>query len=449
MPPTPIHLGTHEPYTVGERHRAPFTLDPTQHTYVIGASGSGKTHLLRNILIQMIARHDGVGFCDPHGDLAEEILEHIPPNRTKDVCYFNPADLRFPLAWNPLASVPEDQQDRVTEGIVAAFSNLFGKGWGYQTEHILRNAVAVLIAADNTSLLGIRRVLIDADYRHTLLKQVTDPVVRSFWYDEFEAWEKKFRLSAIAPLQNKLGALFANSIARNILGQVQNRLDIRTLMDNRAIFIARLPKGIIGKSTATMLGALLMTQFQQAALARAHTPINGRTPFHLILDEFQSFLTDEPEAFATTLAEARKYKLYLTLSHQFLAQIQDDELKHAVISNAGNLLVFRVSGHDARFLEDTLSTDEAHISKHRFVNLKRGEVIARLVEDGTPQVPLIGTVASAIENPHNERHRIITRSRRTFTQPSHLVEDRIQQFFPAPPEHSKSKVPAVIRQART
>jgi DNA helicase HerA-like ATPase len=130
MPSSPILLGTHEPYTVGERQHVPFTLDPTQHTYVIGASGSGKTHLLRNILIQMIARGDGVGFCDPHGDLAEEILEHIPPERTKDVCYFNPADLRFPVAWNPLASVPKERQDRVLEGIVAAFSNLFGQGLG-------------------------------------------------------------------------------------------------------------------------------------------------------------------------------------------------------------------------------------------------------------------------------------------------------------------------------
>jgi type IV secretory pathway TraG/TraD family ATPase VirD4 len=447
MPPTPILLGTHEPYSIGEQQHAPFYLDPAQHTYLIGASGSGKTHLLRNILIQMIARGDGVGFLDPHGDTAEELLDHIPPNRTKDVCYFNPADLRFPIAWNPIASIPPEQQNRATEGIVRAFSNLFGKGWGYQTEHILRNAVALLTRADNTSLLGIRKVLIDADYRNTLLKQATDPMVRSFWHDEFEAWEKKFRLQAIAPLQNKLGALFANPIARNIFGQVQNRLNIRSLMDNQSIFIARLPKGIIGTNTAKLFGALLMTQFQQTALERADAPMKNRNPFHLIIDEFQSFLTDEPEAFATTLAEARKYKLYLTLSHQFLAQIHDDELKHAVISNAGNLLVFRVSGHDARFLEDTLSTDKARIHKDMFVNLKRGELIARLVEDGTPQVPLLGTVTEAIHNPHDEKQRIITRTRRTFTQPRHLVEERITNFFPAATEHPKSKMPAVVRRA--
>src|SRR5439155_14137217 len=138
MPPTPILLGTYEPYSVGEQRHAPFFLDPAQHTYLIGASGSGKTHLLRNILIQMIARDDGVGFCDPHGDLAEELLDTIPPERTKDVCHFNPADLRFPVASNPLASIPPEHQDRAVEAIVAAFGNLFGKRLAARSEHIHR-----------------------------------------------------------------------------------------------------------------------------------------------------------------------------------------------------------------------------------------------------------------------------------------------------------------------
>jgi type IV secretory pathway TraG/TraD family ATPase VirD4 len=442
MHPSPIHLGTHEPYSVGERKRVAFTLDPAQHTYVIGASGSGKTHLLRNILIQVIARGDGVGILDPHGDAAEELLEHIPPERIRDVCYFNPADLRYPIAWNPLASVPTDRQHLVIDDVVAACKNLFGKGWGYQTEHILSNAVGALIAAQNTSLLGIYRLLTDADYRSTILKQISDPLILSFWHHEFEAWEPKFRLAAIAPLQNKFGSLFRNPIARNILGQVQNRLDIRELMDNRAIVIARLPKGIIGKHTATLLGALLMTQFQQAALQRADIPREDRVPFYLFADEFQSFLTDEPEAFADTLAEARKYKLFLTLSHQFLAQIHDDELKHAVISQAGNLLIFRVSGHDAKFLEDTFSEDSPRQS---FVKLPQGQVITRLIENGTPSVPFAGIVASALQNQHNLQGKIIAHSRRRFTQPRHLVEDRLTQFFPST-EHRKT--PAVVRRAR-
>jgi hypothetical protein len=284
--------------------------------------------------------------------------------------------------------------------------------------------------------------LIDQSYRSAILKQVTDPTVLSFWYDEYEMWEAKFRRPAITPPLNKLGALFENPIARNILGQVQNRLDLRMLIDNHAIFIAPLPKGIIGSHTTAMLGSLLMTHFQRAALQRANTPLKKRIPFHLFADEFQSFLTDDPEAFATTLAEARKYKLYLTLSHQFLAQIHDDELKHAILSNAGNLFVFRVSGHDAKFLEDTFSPD---VSRHAFVNLHRGEVITRLLHDGTPSVPFTGTVTPALENQHDQRKQIITQSRRRFTQPRHLVEERLTAFL-KPIQNSET--PAVTRRAR-
>jgi hypothetical protein len=306
----------------------------------------------------------------------------------------------------------------------------------------LRNAVAALIAAENTSLLCIRRLLLDEHYRASILKQVTDPLVLSFWQDEYETWEAKFRRPAIAPLLNKLGALFANPIARNIFGQVQNRLDLRALIDTRAIFIARLSKGIIGSHTATLLGSLLMTHFQRAALQRANIPITKRNSFYLFADEFQSFLTDDPEAFATTLAEARKYKLYLTLSHQFLAQIHDDELKHTILSNAGNLLIFRVSGHDARFLEDTFNGD---VPRRDFVKLRRGEVVTRLLIDGTPNVPFIGTVTPAVENPHDQRRQIITQSRRNFSQPRHVIEDRLTAFFTVT---QKSETPAVVRRVR-
>jgi len=338
--------------------------------------------------------------------------------------------------------VPKDRQPLVIEDIVAACRNLFRNGWGYQTEYILRNCVASLIVAENTSLVCVRKLLIDPDYRRSILKQVTDPTVLSFWYDEYETWEAKFRRPAITPPLNKLGALFENPIARNILGQVQNRLDLRTLIDNRAIFIAPLPKGIIGSHTTAMLGSLLITFFQRAALQRANIPIKKRLPFYLFADEFQSFLTDDPEAFATTLAEARKYKLFLTLSHQFLAQIHEDELKHAILSNAGNLFIFRVSGHDAIFLENTFGSE---VPCKTFVNLHRGEVITRLLHDGTPNVPFIGTVTPALENHHEQRKQIITQSRRRFTQPRHLVEERLTGFL-KPIQHSET--PAVTRRAR-
>ena len=277
-----IHLGTREPfgYSEGER-RVPFSTLPS--TYVIGASGSGKTHLLRNILIQMIARGDGVGILDPHGDVSEELLVDIPPERTRDVCYFNPADLSYPVAWNPLASVPKDRQARVVEDIVAAFKNLFGKGWGYQTEHILSNTIAVLIAAKNTSLLGIRRVLIDADYRAPA-QASHRPHGTQFLARRVRGMGAKFRLAAIARCKTK-SALFRNPIARNILGQVQNRLDIRA--DRQPIDIhCAYPKAL---ARTTLLGALLMTQFQQAALERANIPEKRVCPFISLLMNSKAF----------------------------------------------------------------------------------------------------------------------------------------------------------------
>ena len=215
-----------------------------------------------------------------------------------------------------------------------------------------------------------------------------------------------------------------------------------SLWAKNPIFIARLPKGLIGDTTAKFLGALLKTHFQQAALQRADIPEHQRIPFSLIADEFQSFLTDEPEAFATTLAEARNNKIILTLAHQFLAQIHDDELSSAVQSNAGNLLVFRVSGHDATFLEDTFSPT---VGRQLFVNLPRGDVIARLVHDGTPSVPFIGTITPALENQHNAQGKIIIWSRRLFTQPQHRVEVLIAQHIA---QQEPMETPAKHRRAR-
>jgi hypothetical protein len=433
MPHIPIPIGTREQYS-GNRQLAyaPFALDLAQHTYIIGASGAGKTHLLQNILIEAIAQGAGVGLLDPHGGSAQHILDAIPPERITDVVYLNFADLAYPLAWNPIASIPPDRQSLVTDGIVRALQNLFGAGWGYQTEHISRNSIAALMAADNTSLLAIPRLLTDDAYLARILRQVTDPVVLAFWYGEYGQWRPDFRKEAIAPLQNKLGALFFSPYVRHALGQVKSKIDLRRLMDKGAIIIARLPKGIMGESPAKLLGALLMTQFQQAALQREDMPIETRIPFHLFLDEFHSFLTDEPEAFSTTLAEARKYKLFLTLSHQLTDQIASEELQQTIFSNAGNLISFRVSAKDARLLADAFADTTPAFTAQHFINLKRGEVIAKLMYDGIPGLSFQGTIAAPNYTRHGRSETIIAQSRERYSTPRALVEARIRRFLPTP-----------------
>ena len=227
-----LTLGTRELYGANhQRQFAPFDIDARKHTYIIGASGAGKSYLLEQLISQHLQNGDSFGLLDIHGDLAEVVISKIPKHRVRDVCYFNPADREHPISWNLLNAVHADDHANITEAIVASFQQLFGSGWGPRTEHITRNSVAALLPAQSTTLLCIPKLLTDERYRTGILRQVTDPVVQSFWQLEFEQWDpRRFRIEAIAPLQNKLGQLFHNPILRNILGQVTNKIPQRKVL---------------------------------------------------------------------------------------------------------------------------------------------------------------------------------------------------------------------------
>src|SRR6267154_696246 len=251
-------------------------VDQRQHIYVIGKTGSGKTTLLRNMILQHILLGHGVGLIDPHGDLAEEILDHIPKNRTDHVCYFNPSDLDFPVSMNLLANVATDERHLVASGIVSAFKGIWRDSWGPRLEYILYNAVAALLDCPNTSLLGVNRMLIDDNYRAWVIRQIKDPFIRAFWSEEYAGYDERFKREAIAPIQNKLGQFLLNPVIRNILGQVKTKVSIPFIMDHSRIFIANLPKGQLGEDKANLLGSLLATQFQLAAMARSKVPESER-----------------------------------------------------------------------------------------------------------------------------------------------------------------------------
>lgn len=415
-----VHLGT-RPVWGGEE---PFGLrcaDRRQHLYTIGKTGTGKTTLLKNLILQDIAAGRGVGVIDPHGDLAEDLLDHIPPGRTDDVVYFNPADQEHPVGFNLLRRAPADRRHLVAAGVVSIFKSIWRDSWGPRLEYILYAAVAALLECENTTLLGVQRMLSDASYRHWVVKQVRDPMVRSFWLDEFGQYDQRFLKEAISPIQNKVGQLLMAPPIRNILGQVLNRIDPGFMMDDRRILIANLAKGRLGAEQANLLGAVLVTSFQLAAMARADRPEHDRTDFYLYIDEFHNFSTD---TFASILSEARKYRLCLTLSHQYLDQIQDST-RDAVLGNVGTIVAFRVSERDAAILDRELG---GGYGASRFTDLANFEVWAKMLASGSYGDPFWGRTATPAAPRHGRRENIIRRSREKYGSSRARIENKINRW---------------------
>ena len=414
---------------IGERHgwgqSLPFGIsevDQRQHIYVIGKTGSGKTTLLRNLIVQHIALGHGVGLIDPHGDLAEELLNHIPPHRADHLVYFNPSDLEFPVGLNVLANVAPDERHLVASGVVSAFKGIWRDSWGPRTEYLLYNAVAALLDCQNATLLGVNRLFMDENYRAKVIRQIKDPFIRAFWAEEYANYDPRYLREAIAPIQNKLGQFLLNPVIRNILGQVKNKVDIPFMMDKGRLFIANLSKGQLGHEKANLLGSLLTTQFQLAAMARASRPERERRDFYLAIDEFQNFSTD---AFASILAEARKYRLCLTLSHQYIDQLTLPA-RQAVFGNVGTLIVFRIGRTDAEVMAKEFSNT---FSESTMADLDRYEVVVKLLVDGTNPEPFRAKIRPPLENRIGRKAKLIVLSRERFAIPRSVIEDKLNRWM--------------------
>lgn len=396
--------------------------DRSRHLYTIGKTGTGKTTLLRNLIVQDISAGRGVGVIDPHGDLAQSLLDLIPRWRTKDVVYFDPADQTHPIAFNPLDSLPDEQKHLIASGIVSAFKNVWRESWGPRTEYILYAAVAALLDCESATLLGIQRMLSDERYRRWVVGQVKDPLVRAFWVQEFEGYDSRFMHEAVAPIQNKVGQLVMSRLLRNILGQVSSRINARFMMDHQRIFIADLSKGRIGEDKANLLGSLLVTEFQLAAMSRADVPESERRDFFLVIDEFQNFATD---SFAAILSEARKYRLCLTLSHQYIRQLRE-EVRDAVFGNVGSFVAFRVGQADASVLEREFNNS---YSAAHFSELGNHEVCAKILVNGEHREPFLGETLRPLGAQYGRRETIVHRSHEKYGTDRHIVEDKISRWM--------------------
>jgi Type IV secretion-system coupling protein DNA-binding domain len=415
----PVRLGAH--VVSGES----VMLDAEErrrHLYIVGQTGTGKSTLLLNLIEQDLAAGEGLALLDPHGDLAEAVLTRVPKARTNDLVYLNPADLDRPIGFNPLAQVRDDLKPIVADGIVSAFRHVWADSWGHRLDYILTNAVRALLDVPGGTLLMLPRLLVDDGFRSRIVEQhIADPIVRSFWVNEYTGYSASFRSEAIAPIQNKIGKILMVPSLRNMLAQPRSTITLRRLMDEGAIVICNLSKGSLGESTAHLLGALLTTSLAQAALSRADVPASQRRPFHLYADEFHAFATD---TFALILSEARKYGLTLTLAHQYLSQLPDP-LRAAVFGNAGSIVACRCGAEDAAILSAQIGLE----SREALLDLPNFSAWGRLLRRGVPTSPIPFELYDAPRPRRPDAHRLIDISRQRFGRPRQEVETRIRKFL--------------------
>jgi CxxC-x17-CxxC domain-containing protein len=401
--------------------------DRRQHMYVLGKSGTGKSVLLSNLIVQNIQNGEGVCVVDPHGELVEEILHLIPEHRAKDVIYFNPADTDFHIGFNVIQLDDPKYKHLVASGLMGIFTKIWANAWSSRMEYILNNAILALLDTPGTTLLGIPRLLVDKDYRQMIINNLKDPVVKAFWVHEYEQWREQFRNEAIAPIQNKVGQFLSTSIIRNVVGQPKSTIDIFDIMNSGKIFLVNVSKGRIGEDNSALLGGMIITKIQLAAMERVRIPEEDRKDFYLYVDEFQNFATD---SFANILSEARKYRLNLTVAHQYTAQLENKDgskVRDAVFGNVGTMIIFRVGADDADFLEKEF---EPEFTAQDLVNLPNYHVYLKLMIDGVTSRPFSATTLPPIkiDLAKGIKDKIIESSRKLYTKPRKEVESEISKW---------------------
>lgn len=401
--------------------------DRRQHVYILGKSGTGKSVLMFNMIIQNIQNGEGVCVVDPHGELVEGVLSAIPPHRMKDVVYFNPADADYHIGFNVLELIDPQYKHLVASGLMGIFTKIWANAWSARMEYILNNCILALLDTPGTTLLGIPRMLVDKDYRQKIISNLKDPVIKAFWVHEYEAWQDKFRNEAIAPIQNKVGQFLSTSIIRNVVGQSKSTINIFDIMNQSKIFLVNVSKGRIGEDNSGLLGGMIITKIQLAAMERVRIPEENRKDFFLYVDEFQNFVTD---AFAGILSEARKYRLNLTVAHQYTAQLVVDKssaVRDAVFGNVGTMIVFRVGSDDADFLEKEFDPE---FTPQDIVNLPNYKVYLKLMIDGVTSRPFSAkTLPPLVKSGNREIEEIVIKSsRELYCKSKEEVEREINDW---------------------
>jgi hypothetical protein len=404
--------------------------DRRRHVYVIGKTGVGKSNLLENMAIADMRSGKGLGIIDPHGEFAERIVDFVPEDRVNDVIYVNPADMEYPIAFNPMEQVGSEFRHLVASGLMGVFKKIFVDVWSARMAYILNNTLLALLENPGSTLLGVMRMYAEPAYRKTIVDNLKDPVVKAFWVGEYAKYTQRLESEAVAAIQNKIGQFVSNPLIRNILGQPNSTLNMREIMDSGKILIVNLSKGSVGEDNSALLGAMIITRLQLAAMSRVDTDERKRKDFFLYVDEFQNFATD---SFANILSEARKYRLSLILAHQYIGQLissdNNTKVRDAVFGNVGTIINFRVGAADAEFLEkefmpEFLQTD--------LVNLSKYNAYMKLMIDGVASRPFSAETEPPQKLPLvSYRDVIVETSRKKYATPRKVVEERIAKEWEA------------------
>ena len=387
--------------------------DRRRHLYVIGKTGTGKSTLLANMAINDLKHNEGMCVIDPHGDLVETLLDYIPKHRINDVIYFDPADQERTVQINLFEGENVVHRELIASGIISVFQKLYSYSWGPRLEYILRNCLLTLLKSKEAKLSDILELLTNKKFRDNIVEKLDDPILKNFWINEYNKMQERQRTESIASILNKVGQFVSSPIVRNVVNTTQSSFSIEDLMSQGKILLVNLSQGRLGEDNATLLGAMMITKIQLAAMARVNTPEEKRRDFYLYVDEFQNFATD---AFIKILSEARKYRLNLTLANQYIDQIPE-EVRQAIFGNCGNIMSFVMGAGDATYFQAEYG---GLYTQDDLVNLDKYQIINKISIDNVLSRPFPAHTLPLAKSSNQNRDKVIRNSRERYAKKRNL-----------------------------
>jgi hypothetical protein len=383
--------------------------DRRKHVYIVGKTGTGKSTMIANMAINDMKNGEGMAIVDPHGDLCDILLDYVPSHRINDVAYLDPADLEHPFHLNPLEVRNPAYRELVSSGIVSIFYKLYHLSWGPRLEYILRNTILTLTSVPNSTLLQVPELLTNENYRNKIVEKLGDQVLKNFWLNEFAKMSPQMRSEAVSPILNKVGQFLSSQTIRNIVGSPTSTVDLEDMMNQGKIVLVNLSQGKLGEDSSALLGAMIITKMQLAAMNRVYLAEADRRDFYLYVDEFQNFATT---SFIKILSEARKYRLDLTLANQYIGQI-DEDVQKAIFGNAGSIMSFGVGAADGRILSREFGEK---YEESELVGLGNYETVLKLSIDNQTSNPFSAKTLPLPKSRNNNREKVIRSSRERYTK---------------------------------